>query len=926
MAERVEYIRREQELDKILGLANKWGTLRVACIEADGGIGKTRLLQEVHEHYTKPDSGEEDRPSVPVVVADIMDFDALNFHVWENVQREIAKMLGGEPVFETYLTAALDLRRMEVSGVSAVGVARQKEEANRAFLTCFNKVSAERRVVLFWDTTELMPPDIQDSLTQMLPRLKNCLSLLAGRNAGAIGERLQSTIKDSIRLIHLTPLDPEASNEYLRRKLELMAVSLDADQSQKLVQLAQGRPILIDLAVEWFNRDIPFDWLDGTDLQELKALSDDQLSTKCSDFEKQLVGSIGQTRTDMDWLLFAMSHVYPLDTTMIAPLLKKSDAEATKLFNEARTYAFVKSLPDQRIKLHDEMQRMVQKHVAPNVDPYWTRRRSYSMIAAEYLGRKIKETEASINQLASGGGPEMLESVPDALRERYRLERELLLLEEQCLNHMLVVDVAEGIDLFTEAFDKMTDSYNYRSRGLLLDEVLKYETKLTPQQRCDVLRRQAEHLNYEAKYDEAEQITSDLLAETTPSLEERFALLNLRANARIRLGAYGAAIEDFQAFVEIANELGDLAKQAQASNALGWAYRKSGQFKEAIELYQEALDLSVRAGDKTKVKMQRGWIYNNLVYAQGHLGEGLDKSTENLFKMAAELWKEIDFARGLGALYVAYMMFKRHREEYDVALDYGELAWKIFSNQNDVEWLSRVAYEQGKAYLRKEEFKKAQESLEVAQKYGMVADQAEIEYWLVEAYIATEHYSAAREANRRGAQKAVELDYALHYLSQEAHISDLMEETDTADELIDKYRAYREQYPEALGQGPGEATFFYYLANIALRRYLNQRGDEESGVRAIDYYQLALKNAAKHLDYGPYQLSRFLNELDGRFGQSDDEKLVRFRQKLGAALYKTWQTTQWDDLMPAAEGAQEEPRLAEKAPEGRWYFLKWQRS
>lgn len=910
MAEKVEYIKREEELERILGFANEWGTLRVVCIEADGGIGKTRLLQEVHDCYTKPDSGQEDRPLLPVIVADIMDFDALNLHVWESVQHSIANMLD-ESAFKPYMRAALDLRRMEESGVSAIGVARQKDEVSREFLTCFNTVSAQRRVVLFWDTTELMPPDVQDSLIQMLPCLGNCLTLLAGRDAAALAGRLESTIKSSICIIRLTPLGPAASDEYLRRKLELMAFSLDPDRCQRLVRLAQGRPILIDLAVEWFARDIPIDWLDSIDLQELKTLSTDQLNSRCAEFEKRLVGSIGQAHRPMDWLLFAMSHVYPLDTAMIAPLLGKPDVEATKLFNEARTYAFVKSLPDGRIKLHDEMQRMVDEHVGPNLDSDWTRRRSYSSIAAEYFGTRIKAVEARITRLAD--------------LERYQLEHELLLLEEQRLHHTLVVEVAKGVKTFVKAFDSMTDSYNYRSRGVLLAEMLKYEAKLSPQQRCDVLCRQAEHLNYEAKYDRAEQIATNLLIKTALSPTERFTLLNIRANARVRLGAYGTAIKDFRQALVIANELGDLAKRAQASNALGWGYRKSGQFKEAIELYQQALDLNARAGDEESVKRHRGWIYNNLVYAQGHLGEGLDKSTENLFKMATELWKEVGFERGLGGLYVAYMMFKRHREEYDVALLYGDLAWELFSEQNDVEWLSRVAYEQGKALLRKKEFDTAWKKLETARKYGVAADQAEIEYWLVEAYIAAGDLSSAREANRDGAKKAVELDYALHYLSQEAHISDLTEETDTLDELIAKYRAYQAQYPEALGQGPGEATFFYYLANIALRRYLDQKGDGEARARAIEYYQIALKNAAKHLDYGPYQLSTFLEELDVTLNRSGDEELVTFRKELGVALYKTWQTTQWDDLMPAANGAQGEPRLAEKAPEGRWYFLKWQR-
>src|SRR5512145_1092695 len=45
------FIDREEELALIDRIVGEWGTRRVICIQAGGGVGKTRLLQEVRNRY-----------------------------------------------------------------------------------------------------------------------------------------------------------------------------------------------------------------------------------------------------------------------------------------------------------------------------------------------------------------------------------------------------------------------------------------------------------------------------------------------------------------------------------------------------------------------------------------------------------------------------------------------------------------------------------------------------------------------------------------------------------------------------------------------------------------------------------------------------------------------------------------------------------
>ncbi len=73
MQKQVPFINREDELALIDKLIKEWGTFRILCIEAPGGIGKTRLLQEVRKRYMTSDD-------TSLLITDIIDFDDRRLH------------------------------------------------------------------------------------------------------------------------------------------------------------------------------------------------------------------------------------------------------------------------------------------------------------------------------------------------------------------------------------------------------------------------------------------------------------------------------------------------------------------------------------------------------------------------------------------------------------------------------------------------------------------------------------------------------------------------------------------------------------------------------------------------------------------------------------------------------------------------------
>ena len=216
-----------------------------------------------------------------------------------------------------------------------------------------------------------------------------------------------------------------------------------------MLLLAKGRPILIDLAVEWLAREIPLPWLLDNDLEALKSLSDAERKKHQEEFEKNLVRRITEMRCPTDWLFRTLARIYPLDVEGIVALLDLSEEKAKPLFEEAKGYVFVKSLPDGRISLHDEVRRMVTEYVWPDIDPGGDRRRRDSKRAVGYLKGKIDDLSAKIEQLRqqeekAQRGRDNTEAY-NAFIRREALERETWVLEEQQLIHQLSVDVEQGM-------------------------------------------------------------------------------------------------------------------------------------------------------------------------------------------------------------------------------------------------------------------------------------------------------------------------------------------------------------------------------------------------------------------------------------------------------------------------------------------------
>ena len=141
----VGFIGRKHELALIKKLV-KHKKICFLLISGDGGIGKTRLLNEISDPY-----GDIDQ----LKITNILDFDDSALHLSENVSTRIAEELDREK-FEPYLQKLTDYKKIQTIDVSRKQLIEFKKALESSFVNSFNEFSKHQRVVLRFDTTDAL--------------------------------------------------------------------------------------------------------------------------------------------------------------------------------------------------------------------------------------------------------------------------------------------------------------------------------------------------------------------------------------------------------------------------------------------------------------------------------------------------------------------------------------------------------------------------------------------------------------------------------------------------------------------------------------------------------------------------------------------------------------------------------------------------
>jgi tetratricopeptide (TPR) repeat protein len=890
MSDRIPFVDREKELSHIEEFIHKQGVKRILWIQGPGGSGKTRLLEEVEQrfgHLTEKN----------YVLSPIIDFDDRALHITENFDRLIAQWLGEQP-YKQYLREVLDRQKMEEAGVSEEMLTRQSDHVSRWLIDTFNQFTKTKRAILLIDTVEKVEDKVWTHLCDLFKGAKNTFILLVSRRNDNLWDSLKSKVGKDAELVKWEPLEDEKFGEmYLEQKQRSLHIALGPAVCEKLILLVGGRPILIDLTVEAVSRNLTPEILINKTYSEIKILAKRKGGRLRKDFEIQLVRRIMDMRDSMDRLVLVMSRVYPMSSDMLTEFLNIGNEEAKTLFNEAKGKTIIKTLPDGRITLHDEIRTMVENYVWPYIDPEEDRQKRDSRVAVEYFVRREAEIQKEIQEIEAQQAAKKLDTSEDFLQlltKNETLKQQLWDIREQFLVHSLYIDKKQGVRSFAEIFDKATRAYHFPYREVLLRKVDAYMETFSPEMKYEVNSRKVKAFLDTGDYEKAEALTSQILRHRSLSVEQRVDMLIQYGNIKIRLGRLTEGKDSFEKAVRMCRRNNFPHGLVPSLNARGWGYRLVGNIEKAIADYQEALELSFHTRDE----LRRAWILNNLAFVYSQ--QGRYNPALALCAQAHGLWEKISFGRGLGAVYEVYGSIYIKMERYDEAEEYFQKALEEF-NVRDVEWLSRIHAGLGLVYRMKGDREGAMRELNLALEYDIAKDRATILHRLAHIQLEGGSYKRAKKIFEQSYQASREISDAYHELNNLgdlAMIAVVEKDFSSLAQFEKKYRDYKIVWPD-MTYARVEGMILKHMGDLALGANSNNIS------KPLAFYEKAFVLLAQYETYKEYTVQRQLELLDIYMKKLMLSKASK--EKIGQALYSVWQKN----------------KLAEQHPEALGFFAHW---
>ena len=745
MRKDVPFIGHKNIIEQLHQWIQSWGERHTVCVSAEGGIGKSRLIRELYEWGQLKKEN-----SCPLAICEIIDFDDLSLLSPKNVGNKIAQI--DTEGFAPYLKSVQEYSDLQKAQASLETLEDSREKVTNLFIQCFNKVAENCRIVLFYDTTEHLKEGrgMWERLVDVGSHDQNVFRVLSGRNAKQIGLYLKENNKDreqKVHFINLPCLNDKESELYLKYKQEICNVNISKKDLPLLVLHAEGKPILLDLVIEWlFRFGENLTWLFSPSLVNLSR------EERRFKFEELLVKGVGKIEHPMDRLILSMSHVYPLNIKMIDFLISKEDPNV--LFEDAKTYIFIKQLPDGRITLHDEVRRMIQTYVLPKDDSKAMRRlKLYSRKILSYFETEIKRLEDLLEKT------EEYLNVAEILRRRNALFLQYVI-------HAMFADVKKGTSIYNKIIWQLRREHQIQGALQVQRSIQGYIENFDEQQLLQYNILRARLLNDEGRVGEAEKLLLGLLERYGNTLESKATIINALAVSEVGLGKLSSArrhqIECLKIFAEIGNILPDIPNYA------GYIHERLGELNAAVEYYNDALKIAIKS------KTSRNLIANildNLSHAYCQLGQYYDAQV--YIERALTIWKKLRRAGHIARGEITQAIIYRDQGKFNSATDLFDKAINKLKEPDDYRmlikaylhlgWTRRLqgAEEPGHHRYNIEALKEAKQALEsglhFAQKYHSHVDYPGLFHHLAIVHWILGNREEARTMNDESFRLSVEI-------------------------------------------------------------------------------------------------------------------------------------------------------------------------
>ncbi len=874
------FVDRQEELGVIRQAVSAVGKPQAVLVDGPGGIGKTRLLQKVRGDYVSAPA---------LVVSEILDLYEPELRVPTRWEHRVAGQIKEGPVaFTDFWVQYRESLELESRGVSAETLARAQDRVEEAFVQGFNRVAAEKRIVLLLDTLE----EAQDvgamwpHLMGLMGRLDNVVWVAAGRRCEEVRSDVERKLgAQNVHWLPLEAFDQDAADAYFDEYFKTPSVvSLDPEMRAKIRSLTGGSPILIALAITWLENELPLPELEETPVDELEAMEGTQEFDALQEkVKRSLVKHLLAFGDAVDNVVLNMAWVERrFNADILDYLMGISEADVLK---ELEHLPFVKIRPGENYVLHDEMRDMTVAYVWPTVDLDGTLRKRIDRKMTDYYVQKTEELDARINALKqeqeraieSGDTQAGLQAF-ERLNENSRLRD---VLETEKLFYALRADLEDGIEQFISAYEWATANYRISFRSMLWEEMQHFEARFGEIEDFRIGIRGAQHLLDVGNAATAKEKGLEIL-EYAASDEERIETLVHLGNCALRLGQPIQAREFYARGQRICEEQDLHGWLAVVETGLGLAYRSSGDWDEAAHHYRQSVSVCERFGGSPQ---HLASALNNYGYVLGLRGRYEIAIT--LCEQALSLRQDLNLLRAVGISYSTLGELYRYQQRYDRAFECYDQALRIFEGQDDWEWLAVVYQEQAIAQAYAGELDRAwaniHKALELCERYNIRA----LPWALNRAgriALMRGEYNQSEQFLRRGVREArdagdvwfllattvelMESRYARYQEKRDLDVTDLRREFR---ELAATVEAYERE-----GYG------FRDLFGRTRRTLGHVEYDLGNYGPALEYYKEAYSRIASGY-YGSHGLHKFpeeLEELGRRVDALPPEEAIRWCDEL----------------------------------------------
>ncbi len=602
----------------------------VLCFVGPGGIGKTRLLEEVDTIH-----GEHERAGTPFRLPPIIDLYHGDHHSPDGLRQAIVAGLDpDEQHFHKYRQQRVEFEEKRRQGVAGHELEMLREKLDGLFRQEYAELANGPRVVLRFDTLEVIEHEsdivqelcqVEDPQTQvrawLLAQLcffPNTTTLLAGRHEAHLQEFESELTRAGVGfgVETLDVLTERETYDYLdcmRKQRPELADTFTESVCRRIYKMSGGRPIYLALLTGLLLRGTALNVVFPVDAT--MPLDAEAVGMRLVESLRALPDRLG----DLFYLLiFARKG---LDANLLhSPIGMSWSQEDIRVSLEgARDFAIVKARKTEQFFLHDEVYDLFDRHFLR-----WPARGAYQELVDYYAA-----------QLAAAADPQDVEETKLAL-----------------LYYMLQVAPKDGYQRYLAWDEDAIAAHDINFDMRLRDEVLRFLDRYAESTSEFYEPWMAEQIDQgkmgrdfavqwvrrsiaRGRYDQASKVAQDVRRSDHPSFDwatvddpiYKAGLLTAWAEAGLYTGvpenevrqrlkeaiAYLLPLENSVAGEDRTRAYRILGR---AYNNSGYLYRTRGQYHRAIQEYRHALGYF----EKAAIEDERADTLNNLAYLLALVG------------------------------------------------------------------------------------------------------------------------------------------------------------------------------------------------------------------------------------------------------------------------------------------------------------------